>query len=415
MSVARTLDIYLEDELVGHLSQDDGGQIVFDYALSWRDKPSAFPISCSLPLRAERFTQRECKGFFGGILPEDGNRKLVARILKISANNDFAMLEQIGGECAGALTFLPEGEPPPTRSETYRELTEEALAEILRILPKRPLLAGEKGVRLSLAGAQDKLAVRVDANGRISLPLDYAPSTHILKPAIDTWEGIVSNEAFCMQLAQASGLAAAVTSAHEVQDLQYLLSARYDRNVTAKGSVHRRHQEDLCQALGVPSEIKYQAEGGPGLHDCFDLLRRASSNPVQDLLAFLDAVVFNLLIGNNDAHAKNYALLYGEDGSRRLAPLYDIVCTVLYPEIDNTLAMKIGGQSNPDRIFASEIEAFAKRVGLASAAVKRRTTELAEKVRSTAAQADKPDATAEQIAAIVTERCNSYLLRISGR
>lgn len=406
--MARTLDVYLEYELSGHLIQDDHGQIVFEYALSWLDSPRRFPISYSLPLRSERFTQKECKGFFGGILPEEGNRKVIARILQISERNDFAMLERIGGECAGALTFLPEGSPPPAPDGAYRELADEELADVLRSLPMRPLLAGEKGVRLSLAGAQDKIAVRLDADGKISLPLNYAPSTHILKPAIATWEGIVSNEVFCMRLAQAAGLAAANTSAHQARDVQYLLSARYDRITDAAGTVHRLHQEDFCQALAVPSEIKYQAEGGPGLNDCFAMLRRASSSPVQDLLALLDAVIFNLLVGNNDAHAKNYALLYAPGGSRRLAPLYDVVSTVYYPEIDNTLAMKIGGQTNPDLVLADEIEAFAKDAGLAPAAVRRRVSDLADKVLLATAKIDKPDETAEKIAAIITKRCERF-------
>jgi len=413
--MARTLDVYLEHVQVGHLIQDDDGQIVFEYTPSWLDSPRPLPISYSLPLRSERFTQKECKGFFGGILPEAGNRKVIARILHISEKNDFAMLERLGGECAGALTFLPEGSPPHAPGGQYRELANDELADILRTLPKRPLLAGEKGVRLSLAGAQDKVAVRLDADGKISLPLNYAPSTHILKPAIATWEGIVSNEVFCMRLAKAAGLAAAQTSAHQVEEVSYLLSARYDRTTDAEGTVHRLHQEDFCQALAVPSEIKYQAEGGPGLKDCFAVLRLASSSPVQDLLALLDAVIFNLLIGNNDAHAKNYALLYAPGGTCRLAPLYDVVCTVYYPEIDNTLAMKIGGQGNPDLVFASEIEAFAKDAGLAPAAVKRRVSEVADKVCVTIEEIDKPDETAEKIAAIIAKRCKSYSSRVSRK
>jgi serine/threonine-protein kinase HipA len=408
--MARTLDVYLEQEPLGQLIQDDDGQITFGYAASWLEKDGAFAISHSLPLRPERFTQKECKGIFGGLLPEEGNRKVIARILQISDQNDFAMLERIGGECAGALTFLPHGDAPPTPDNNYRELTDKELADILRTLPSRPLLAGEKGVRLSLAGAQDKIAVRVDASGRISLPLGYAPSTHVLKPAIATWEGIVSNEVFCMRLARAVGLTAAETTAHQTEDEPYLLSPRHDRAIDHDGTVRRLHQEDFCQALGVPSEIKYQTEGGPGLKDCFALLRRASSNPVQDLLALLDAVIFNLLIGNNDGHAKNFALLYGADGVRRLAPLYDLVSTVYYPEIDNTLAMKIGGEANPDLVFGKELEAFARDAGLAPAGVKRRVSELAERVRLEAQEMDKADETAEKLAALISRRCERHLV-----
>jgi len=408
--MARTLDVYLAHELVGRLIQDDHGQVAFDYAASWLDKDGAFPISHSLPLRPERFTQKECIGFFGGILPEEGNRKVIARILQISDKNDFAMLERIGGECAGALTFLPEGSAPPAPHNDYRELSGGELADILRTLPKRPLLAGEKGVRMSLAGAQDKIAVRVDADGTISLPLGYAPSTHILKPAIATWEGVVSNEVFCMRLARTVGLAAAETTAHQVEDIAYLLSERYDRTIDKDGTVQRLHQEDFCQALGIPPEIKYEAEGGPGLKECIAMLRRTSDNPVQDLGAMIDAVFFNLLIGNNDAHAKNYALLYGTDGTRRLAPLYDLVSTVYYPEIENRLAMKIGGEANPDLVSGKEIEAFAKDAELGPALVKRRVSEFADRLRLRIREMEKPDEIAEQLAVLISERCERHVV-----
>lgn len=262
--MARTLEVYLHQERVGQLIQDDHGQMVFDYAESWLTNPQAVALSHSLPLRPERYTRNECRGFFSGILPEAGKREMVARNLGISARNDFAMLEQIGGECAGAVTFMPEGEPLPARDDHYRELTEQELARILQELPHRPLMAGEQGVRLSLAGAQDKIAVHV-SDERISIPLGGAPSTHILKPAIERFEGLVFNESFCMQLAAAVKIPSARVSVHQVQGIDYLLVARYDRTHDETGTVHRLHQEDFCQALGFVSETKYQAEGGPGL------------------------------------------------------------------------------------------------------------------------------------------------------
>jgi serine/threonine-protein kinase HipA len=409
--MARTLDVYLEQQLVGHLVQDDGGQMLFRYAPAWLESSECFPISRSLPLREEAFKQKECRGFFGGILPEQSNRKAIATILQISDQNDFAMLERIGGECAGALTFVPEGEPSPRADSEYRQLSDAELTGILETLPRRPLLAGEKGVRLSLAGAQDKIAVRLDADGRLSLPLNYAPSTHILKPAVATWEGLVPNETYCMALAKAVGHQAAPTSAHKIGDIEYLLSERYDRVIDKDGTIHRLHQEDFCQALGIPSEVKYQAEGGPGLRDCFALLRTASSNAVVDLRELLNTVIFNLLIGNNDAHAKNFSILYGRDGKARLAPLYDLVCTVYYPEIENKLAMKIGGETNPDLIYPDEIETFARGVGLAVAATKRSVLELAELVREKTAEIDQPDATSEELAKLIVDRCERVLAR----
>jgi len=409
--MARTLDVYLAQQLVGHLIQDDGGQMLFRYASAWLESPECFPISRSLPLQQDAFKQKECRGFFGGLLPEQGNRAVIARILQISDSNDFAMLERIGGECAGALTFVPEGEPPQQTDDAYRELTDVELAEILETLPRRPLLAGEKGVRLSLAGAQDKIAVRLDEKGSKYLPLNHAPSTHILKPAIAIWEGLVSNEAYCMALAHAVGLNTAPTSAHRIGAIEYLRSERYDRSIDENGSIHRLHQEDFCQALGVPSAIKYQAEGGPGLEQCFALLRVASRDIVNDVRELLRAVFFNLLIGNNDAHAKNYSILYGRGGKARLAPLYDLVCTVYYPEIDNRLAMKIGGQANPDLVGPREIEVFAREANLAAAATKRMVSDLAELVREKALDIEQSDATAEKLARLIARRCEGVISR----
>jgi serine/threonine-protein kinase HipA len=354
--MARTLDVYLHNELVGHLIQDKGGQMVFDYVERWLQKPGATPLSQSLPLRKERFKRNECRGFFAGILPEESKREIIARNLGISARNDYAMLEQIGGECAGAVTFIPAGETLPERKYGYRPVSSQELAAILKELPKRPLLAGEDGIRLSLAGAQDKVAVRIEGND-ISLPLGGAPSTHILKPAVERFAGVVFNEAFCMRLAAVAGLPAAKVETRIVEDIEYLLVERYDRvhqkNVEGATTLDRLHQEDFCQAQGIVSETKYQKEGGPSLKQCFALLRDVSSAPVIDLSRLLDAVIYNYLVGNNDAHGKNFSLLYHGVGTAnqeiRLAPLYDVVSTIYYPELSKDMAMKIGGNTPPTR------------------------------------------------------------------
>src|SRR5208337_4421007 len=264
----RTLDVYLRRDLVGHLIQDENGQMAYQYAESWLNHAGAIPLSHSLPLKKGRFNRNECRGFFAGILPDESKREIIAKNLGISARNDFAMLEQIGGECAGAVTFIPAGQKLTERKYSYRPLTSGKLAEILKMLPRRPLMAGEDGIRLSLAGAQDKIAVHVQ-DGQISIPHGGAPSTHILKPAIEHFEGIVFNEAFCMKLAHAIGLQTAKAEVGKVEDIDYLLIERYDRTVFEDGSgaecLERQHQEDFCQALGVIPDNKYQNEGGPSL------------------------------------------------------------------------------------------------------------------------------------------------------
>jgi serine/threonine-protein kinase HipA len=410
--MARTLDVYLHNELTGQLVQDDGGQMVFDYAESWLNKPGATALSQSLPLRKERFSRNECRGFFGGILPEEAKREIIARNLGISARNDYAMLEQIGGECAGAVTFIPAGEKLPEQQYGYRKLSPDELAAILRELPKRPLLAGEEGIRLSLAGAQDKIAVRIEGND-ISLPLGGAPSTHILKPAVERFDGVVFNEALCMKLAAAAGLPAAAVETRSVDGLDYLLVERYDRtHRPAAGGppvLDRLHQEDFCQALGIVSETKYQKEGGPSLKQCFGILREVSSAPVVDLARLLDAIIYNYLVGNNDAHGKNFSLLYHGVGTAnldiRLAPSYDIVSTIYYPELSRNMAMKIGGEYSSEKVLPKNFEQLAEEAGLGKALVKQRVPELADIVIAALGKIDLANPVAAAVAAVVRTRC----------
>ncbi|MGB9068268.1 MAG: type II toxin-antitoxin system HipA family toxin [Candidatus Acidiferrales bacterium] len=411
--MARTLDVYLHNELTGQLVQDDGGQMAFNYRESWLNKPGATALSQSLPLRKARFSRNECRGFFGGILPEETKREIIARNLGISARNDYAMLEQIGGECAGAVTFIPAGETLPEQHYGYRKLSPDELAAILRELPKRPLLAGDEGIRLSLAGAQDKIAVRIEGDD-VSLPLDGAPSTHILKPAVERFNGVVFNEALCMKLAAAAGLPAAKAEARSVDSIDYLLVERYDRThrPTAGGGapvLHRIHQEDFCQAQGVVSEMKYQKEGGPSLKQCFSLLRQVSGAPVVDLARFLDAVIYNYFVGNNDAHGKNFSLLYHGIGTGNveisLAPLYDIVSTIYYPELSQNMAMKIGGEYSSEKVLPGNFEQLAEEAALGKPLVKQRVPELAEIVIAALEKTDLEHPVAASVAALIRARC----------
>jgi serine/threonine-protein kinase HipA len=410
--MARTLDVYLHDDLVGHLVQDDGGQMLFDYTADWLNRPGASPLSQSLPLRKEVFKGKECRAFFAGILPEESKREIIARNLGISARNDYAMLEQIGGECAGAVTFIPAGGALPERNYGYRKLSEKELAGILRELPRRPLLAGDEGIRLSLAGAQDKVAVRIE-DGEVSVPLGGAPSTHILKPAVERFEGVVFNEALCMKLAAASGLPAAAVETRTADGVDFLLVERYDRYhrpaPNGEPVLERLHQEDFCQAQGIVSEFKYQKEGGPSLRQCFALLREVSSAPVIDLARLLDAVIYNYLVGNNDAHGKNFSLLYknNENGNPeiRLSPLYDIVSTVYYPELSREMAMKIGREYSSEKIMPEDFEQLAAEAGLGKALVRRRVPELAATVKDALAKIEITHPTAEKVAALIKQRC----------
>ncbi len=418
----RTLDVYLHTNLAGHLMQDDDGDMSFQYTQSWLDQPGATPLSQSLPLRPERFRRKECRGFFAGILPEEGKREMIARNLGISARNDYAMLERIGGECAGAVTFLPEGAPLRDRHYDYRPLSDEELTAILRELPRRPLLAGEEGIRLSLAGAQDKLAVRVEG-GAISIPLGGAPSTHILKPNVERFDGVVFNEAFCMRLAAAAGLPAAAVETRETNGISYLLVQRYDRHhrPAPDGAqiVERLHQEDFCQALGIVSEQKYQKEGGPSLKQCFALLRDVSSVPAIDVARLLDAVVFNYIVGNNDAHGKNFSLLYRPGGPGepdiRLSPLYDVVSTIYYPELSRDMAMRIGEQYSSERVTLRDFEKLADDAKLGKPLVRERLTEVTERIREALPEVPVTDAVAAKVSELIRQRADHALTTFKSR
>jgi serine/threonine-protein kinase HipA len=405
--MARTLDVYLHRDLVGHLTQDNSGHITFKYVDAWAEHPASRALSQSLLLRNGRFTQKECRGFFGGILPEQSQRELVARNLGISARNDFAMLEKIGGECAGAVTFMPAGQPLPDSPARYRDLSDADLVSVLKTLPRRPLLAGEDDVRLSLAGAQDKIAVKVSGT-QISIPVENAPSTHIIKPASERFVGVPANEVLCLRLASAVSILAPQKS-ERYRGMDYALIERYDRTSTQtpEGLQYERlHQEDFCQALGIVSENKYQSEGGPSFKQCFDLLRAVSSAPVIDLQRMLDAAIFNYLIGNHDAHGKNFSLLYGAgEDNVRFAPLYDLVCTLYYPELSRKMAMKIGGEYLLDKITPRNFEKLAEETGLAKPLVKRRVPALAGKILEALLAIDLSQADTQKVAAIINQRC----------
>lgn len=429
--MARTLDVYLHNKLVGHLIQDDLGQMEFYYLAGWIENPNAIPLSQSLPLRKERFKRIECRGFFAGLLPEGESRKIIARNKGVSYKNDYAMLEQIGGECAGAVTFVPTGEPLPKTNYGYRKLSNEELATIIRELPCRPLMAGDEGVRLSLAGVQEKIAVHVQGEN-ISLPLGGAPSTHILKPDISSdYVGMVFNEAVCMKLADKIGLPTAHVEICQVEGIHYLMVERYDRKTVGASrdpvggyvwtnfTTKRLHQEDFCQALAVPPDMKYEREDGPTLKQCFDLVREISYIPAKDLQFLLDGVILNTLIGNNDAHSKNFSLLYDErtfdeenfdeerllDSQARLAPFYDLVSTVYYKNLSPKMAMKVGGEYRSEKLLPRHFERLAEEAGLAKKMVVKRVLELAEIVKEKTNHIEIDHDVARKIIALIKKRC----------
>lgn len=417
--MARHLEVWLLGAHIGTLSQIEG-RLSFAYA-----PDATMALSQSLLIRPETFDDRATRPFFAGLLPEGGKRKQIAKTLQVSIQNDYALLDSLGGECAGAVTLLEQGQSPPEPDAPLevRWLDDTKLIQVLDEMPLRPMRAGEDGLRLSLAGAQDKLPVVLDADGiRIGLPLSGSPSTHILKPSIAGVDGSVFNEAFCMALAGGLKLDVARTQIQTIADgaqqRHYLLVERYDRQ--AGVSVQRMHQEDFCQALGIVSEHKYQNEGGPGLAQAFALLRSATRPSAPHTLKLLDYVVFNALIGNHDAHGKNFSLLYTPAGAV-LTPLYDALCTAVYPTLTEKMAMKIGSKYKFSEVMARHWEQFALDASLSPAQVKKRILDIAKRLpdlarttQATFQSQSNSHPVIDQIVTLIEQRCALTIRRLTA-
>lgn len=367
-----TLDVFSEQALVGRLWLDASRRFIFQYDASWLARPDHIALSHSLPLQSAAFPPDQARPFFANLLPESKVRRLITDKLRISEKNDYALLEAIGGECAGAFSVWPSGRKPPTQSG-LRLVTDAELKQWLENLSRRPLMQALDGLRLSLAGAQNKLPV-VAEEGKILIPEGISASTHILKPAIEHLEDSIGNEAFCLRLAAAVGLPIPAIEVHG-EPPAYLLVERYDRVRDASGVVKRLHQEDFCQALGILPENKYESEGGPSLANCFRVLTEESGPLLEDRRNLLRWVLFNVLIGNADAHAKNLALLRTSEGVR-LAPFYDLLSTAVYPSLTDKLTMKIGGENRPAWLQARHWERFADAIEVKASLVRAYASEM---------------------------------------
>lgn len=385
--MARNLDVWFYDRKAGRLTQDNSGRLLFAYATEYLEAEQHWPLSVSLPVQDREFDDAVTRPFFSGLLPDEFVREKIARLIGVSPRNPFSLLEAVGGECAGAISFYPEGELPHRENpEDVLILDEGKLDEVFEELKRRPLFAGERDIRLSLAGTQDKLAVRM-IDGQLALMRGGAPTTHILKPLIVGQERIkdsVHNELFCLQLARRCGLAAASVEIRFTDKQPYLLVERYDRQWQG-GHVVRLHQEDFCQALSVPPENKYEREGGPSIPASLDVIQKHSIQPVPDRLAFLNIVIFNYLIGNADAHGKNFSFLH-EKGKPRLAPAYDLLCTAVYPDLSAKMAMRIGGKYLPDQVFLRHWHRLVADTAGAKRAMEKTLADMAKKTADQALQ-----------------------------
>ncbi len=371
--------IFYETIPVANLIDRDG--ISLAYEPSWEQRASAFPISLTMPLRSGTYGAEQVMPWLANLLPET-HLSEIGQQLKVSPQDIVGLLARLGRDTAGAFSI---GEPRRDGNNFRVVPDEAALERIIDELPERPFLIGERGVSMSLAGVQDKLPVFIDNDGKIAVPLDGTPSTHILKPDIRRLAGSVTNEAFCMTLARLCGLDVADVVIARAGKRDYLQVKRYDRIADDQGTVRRIHQEDFCQLLGLFPAEKYEQtglgrRGGASLAQMFEALA-AYVSPAERL-KLLDAVIFNILICNSDSHAKNYSVLIGASGTARLAPLYDLMCAAPYRQVDQSLPQQLAGKRNANELHGNDWRQFASAVGLSPASVTRQVQELSEKVLS---------------------------------
>ncbi len=337
------------------------GKMEFTY-----DEGAQNQISLSLPLQREPFKEKACRAFFGGLLPENTNmRELLAKKYNINVNDDFKLLKEIGRDCAGALSFHEMEEPQKHYQMVKIEgsiLSEEELKKYLEELPYRPYL----GKRLSLAGAQEKTAVCV-IDDKIALPDDDVPTTHIIKTALPKYSQFIQNEYICMKAAKEMGLDVADVEIRKAEDIYFLLIKRFDRKYSNNLECERILQEDFAQSLGVQARDKYKVT----FRDCLKVLNQTAT-PANSKLKFVKQVIFNYLIGNTDAHAKNFSV-YLTQGDISLTPAYDLLCSSIY-DCDQRIAMKIGKAKYYAEVEAEDWEVFAQDLDISHKLVQ---TELA--------------------------------------
>jgi serine/threonine-protein kinase HipA len=359
---ADRLAVWLYDTHVALIERDRG-------RLRLRYTPDAFArfapgqplLSLSLPLIEQRFTHGVVHPFLDGLLPEADARRAAAERLNVLASDTYGLIRALGRDCAGAIVIQPEEEQPPPKARTLTAdpVGETEIARRLGNLRTSPLGIDAR-VRLSLAGAQEKLLLTRLPDGTWGVPVEGTPSTHILKPEMASYPNTVENEAFCMRLAKHLGFSVAEVEIATIGDRRVIIVERYDRLVYPDGSVERIHQEDFCQALQVLPENKYEEDGGPSLQALARILDTIAGP--DSLETLLGAVTLNVAIGNGDAHGKNFSMLHDMSGAVRLAPLYDLVSTLPYG-LDR-LAMFVDAVQRIDRVTTDRIVNEAARWGV---------------------------------------------------
>lgn len=375
--MSHSIEILINGKPIGTLTHDPQlNRFAFGYSEEWVRRHDRFALCPQIPLVPSDTQTPEkhsaaVRQFFENLLPEGQALDDAASAHHVSKSNILAMFMAIGRETAGAISIKLE-QPRAGGTNQLRPLPLIEISERIRQRPHQPFSVWDGKVRLSIAGFQDKIAAyKVDEDWFLAEGPDYA-STHILKPEpiSDLLRGLTSNEFFCMRLADRVKVTAAKTELLHVPE-PVLSITRFDRKIANHG-VERLHIIDGCQALGLPVSYKYERpygnnadvrhiRDGASLPKLFDLLDSATPNPIAQRLKLLRWTIFQILIGNTDAHAKNLSFHSGPAGLD-LAPAYDLVNGLVFQNgtLDNTYAMAIGDAFTPEDLSPFEWASFAK-------------------------------------------------------
>ncbi|MCP3367670.1 HipA domain-containing protein [Bradyrhizobium cajani] len=360
----------LDGTEVGRVRSDARGRLTFVYENAWRNAEGACPLSLSMPLAAEEHGPATVQAFLWSCILTTSRCSSAGPRNFRYRRNVFALISNVGENCAGAIQFVTPDRLQALKTgkdDKIEWLDKPEIANRLRVLREDHAawrLPRDTG-QFCLAGGQPKTALVLKDN-KWGIPSGRIPTTHILKPLTGDFDGHADNEHNCLQLARELGLPAAETKVMRFEQEIAIVVERYDRQVSGNDII-RVHQEDICQAMGIPPTKKYQNVGGPTPADVVELLRTYSTDREADLETFVSALVFNWLIGGSDAHAKHYSLLRASGPLVRLAPLYDIASILPYDHVDQRkikLAMKVGGEYKLDQIGLRQWEKFARETNL---------------------------------------------------
>lgn len=343
----------------------EAGEFFFAYDPQWLEQPGGYVLAPQFALSPQRFKGALVRNFFENLLPEGQVLEDVLAAIHLRDASPFDTLGALGKELPGVLSLLPESQVR-AQQQTYETLSHATVSQRIAQRGQTPLLVANARATMSLAGAQDKMGFRFDSRTkRFWDSVGQSPTTHILKPDIRQARYAPSaiNEFACMQLARALKLPVPKVWLLRVPEAAYVIE-RYDREVPAHGDIVSLHQIDGCQLLGHGSAWKYERSGAlVSLPKLAHALRELGVRG-KDMLAFQRWVMFNYLVGNADAHAKNLSVLI--DGGRpgfRLAPFYDLVCVRAYG--DTGLALFIGDEETFDAVGQHSWEAFCQDCGFA--------------------------------------------------